>query len=89
MDSEEEEESGGGDDPDELNGLARVLPIPSRDDLWQAIAPLMYTQHGGSGLGLALCDIMELDLDRVRWLNEWQSETREAEAAAIQKAGKP
>jgi hypothetical protein len=47
---------------------------------------LIYHQHGGSGLELSLTDVMELDLDRMRWLLERLGEQREKEARDIEQA---
>lgn len=66
--------------------LAGLFPFFNRDELWQGIAELLYTQHGGSGLNLTLADIMELDYDRLFFMLEFLGDKRSEEAAAIKKA---
>jgi len=49
---------------------------------------LLYHQHGGSGLSLSLEDVMELDLDRIRWLLERLGEQRHREARELEAAAR-
>jgi hypothetical protein len=49
---------------------------------------LLYVQHGGSGLGLSLGEIMDLDVNRIEWLLGRMEEQREREAQAIQRAAR-
>jgi len=56
--------------------------------LWEGFFQLLYHQHGGSGLSLNLDDIMNLDLDRIRWLIERLGKQRETEARALAAAAR-
>jgi len=56
--------------------------------LWEGFFALLYHQHGGSGLSLSLDDIMNLDLDRIRWLIERLGKQRETEARALAAAAR-
>jgi hypothetical protein len=60
-----------------------LFPRIDPDELWEGIFQLLYHQHGGSGLSLTLEDVMELDLDRIRWLLERLGEQREREAREL------
>lgn len=48
----------------------------------------MYTQHGGSGLGLTYTECLELDYAQVEWFSERLDAQRSAEARAIRSASK-
>lgn len=51
---------------------------------WRAIRfELMWTQHGGSGLGMSAQDVGELDLDDIFWLLDALIERRRKEAQAM------
>lgn len=63
-----------------------MLPVVPRDELWSAIAALGYVQHGGSGFGYGLSEVLELDYGRMVFLLEKLDELRDADSAAIQKA---
>lgn len=56
--------------------------------MWQGIFFLCYTQHGGSGLGLTLTEVLDLDYQRFLWLQERLDEQRGKEADALKKAAK-
>ena len=58
------------------------------DELWEGVFQLIYHQHGGSGLSLTLPDVMDLDLDRMRWLLERLGEQRQKEARELEQAAK-
>jgi hypothetical protein len=60
----------------------------SRDDFWEGVFQLLYTQHGGSGLHLTLTEVMELELDRFNWLLERLEEQRQREARALLEAAR-
>ena len=47
---------------------------------------LTWRQHGGSGLGFTLSEILELDVDDFIWFAERVSEQREREAEVFKKA---
>ncbi len=49
---------------------------------------LCYVQHGGSGLGLSLGEVMELEWSRIRWLLERLGAQREEEARALEAAAR-
>ncbi len=59
-----------------------------RDDFWEGVFQLLYTQHGGSGLHLTLTEVMELELDRFNWLLERLEEQRQREARALLQAAR-
>jgi hypothetical protein len=65
-----------------------LFPPLAADELWEAFFLLLYQQHGGSGLHLTLNDVLELDLDRIRWLLERLGEQREKEAREIEAAAR-
>jgi len=65
-----------------------LFPLLPQDELWEGCFQLLYHQHGGSGLALSLADVMELDLDRMRWLLERLGEQREKEARELEAAGR-
>ncbi|HET9621805.1 MAG TPA: hypothetical protein VFP84_10580 [Kofleriaceae bacterium] len=65
-----------------------MFPPVAADELWECIFGLLYHQHGGSGLQLSLADVMELDLDRIRWLLERLDQQREKEAREIEAAAR-
>jgi len=65
-----------------------VFPAIDQDELWEGIFQLLYHQHGGSGLSLSLEDVMELDLDRIRWLLERLGEQRDKEARELAAAAR-
>lgn len=56
------------------------------EGFWNLIQMLTYTQHGGSGYGYSLTDVLELEIRRLNWLAERLEETRQAEAKAIKDA---
>ena len=49
---------------------------------------LIYTQHGGSGLGLSMADVMDLDLGRISWFLERLDEQRRREVEEIRRAAR-
>lgn len=49
---------------------------------------LLYTQHGGSGLGLSLGEVMELEMERMRWLLERLGDQRRKEARELEQAAR-
>ena len=49
---------------------------------------LLYTQHGGSGLGLSLDEVMELEIERMRWLLERLGDQRRREARELEQAAR-
>lgn len=49
---------------------------------------LMWTEHGGSGLGLSFAEVGELDCADIPWLINRQREQKKREAEALKKAGK-
>jgi hypothetical protein len=49
---------------------------------------LIYTQHGGSGLGLSMTDVMGLDLGRISWFLERLDEQRRREVEEIRRAAR-
>jgi hypothetical protein len=59
-----------------------------RDDFWEGVFQLLYTQHGGSGLHMTLTEVMELELDRFNWLLERLDEQRQREAWALRQAAR-
>jgi hypothetical protein len=65
-----------------------LFPAIDPDELWEGIFQLLYRQHGGSGLSLSLEDVMELDLDRIRWLLERLGEQRDREARELAAAAR-
>ena len=65
-----------------------MFPKIETDELWEGFFQLLYHQHGGSGLNLSLADVMELDLDRIRWLLERLGEQREKEARELEQAAR-
>ncbi len=58
------------------------------DAYWDALASVLWHDHGGSGLSLTLADVMDLPFDRLAWFTEWVNDRRAAEAAAIKRAQK-
>ena len=75
------------DDPEEP-GVAGLLPELAADEFWEAVFQLLYTQHGGSGLGLTLAEVMELEMSRIQWLLERLGEQRRKEAREIEQAAR-
>jgi hypothetical protein len=45
-------------------------------------------QHGGSGLGLSLTEVMELEMDRMHWLLERLGDQRRKEARELEQAAR-
>jgi hypothetical protein len=76
------------DDEDEGGGVDALFPPLPADELWEGIFQLLYHQHGGSGLTLTLDDVMDLDLDRIRWLLQRLGEQREKEARELENAAR-
>jgi hypothetical protein len=68
--------------------VAGLFPPLGRDEYWEAIFQLLYTQHGGSGLNLTLADVMDLELDRIYWLTERLGDQRRKEAREIEQAAR-
>ncbi|HYM97539.1 MAG TPA: hypothetical protein VET26_09565 [Candidatus Sulfotelmatobacter sp.] len=68
--------------------VAGLFPTLEQDELWEGVFQLLYHQHGGSGLQLTLTEVMELDMDRMRWLLERLGEQREKEAREMEKAAR-
>ena len=58
------------------------------DELWEGVFQLLYHQHGGSGLSLTLAEVMDLDLERMRWLLERLGEQRQKEARELEQAAR-
>ncbi|TMQ13299.1 MAG: hypothetical protein E6J91_18755 [Deltaproteobacteria bacterium] len=65
-----------------------LFPAIDQDELWEGFFQLLYRQHGGSGLSLSLEDVMDLDLDRIRWLLERLGEQRDKEARELAAAAR-
>ncbi len=65
-----------------------MFPELPADEFWEGVFQLLYTQHGGSGLGLSLTEVMELEMDRMRWLLERLGEQRRKEAREIEQAAR-
>ena len=72
----------------EADPVAGIFPALARDEFWEAVFQLLYTQHGGSGLSLTLEEVMDLELDRIFWLLERLGEQRRKEAHEIQQAAR-
>jgi hypothetical protein len=49
---------------------------------------MCWRQHGGSGLGFGLSEVLGLPLDEFEWFLERIAEQREKEARALEKAAK-
>jgi hypothetical protein len=47
---------------------------------------MCWRQHGGSGLGFSLKEVLDLPLDDFEWFLERIGEQREKEARALEKA---
>lgn len=47
---------------------------------------MCWRQHGGSGLGFGLSEVLDLSLDEFEWFLERIGEQREQEARALEKA---
>jgi len=58
------------------------------DDFWSLVFELLYTQHGGSGLGLTMTDIWELPIERLQFFYDELSSHRRSEANALRSAAK-
>jgi len=68
--------------PDDDGGETRPLS-------WQEIRfELMWTQHGGSGLGMSFAEVNDLDVDEIFWLFTAQRARRTKEGEALKRAGK-
>src|SRR5437879_726605 len=71
---------------EEEGGVDGLFSSLDGDEFWEGVFQLLYHQHGGSGLALTMTEIMELELDRMRWLLERLGEQREKEAHEMEKA---
>ena len=49
---------------------------------------MCWRQHGGSGLGFSLEEVLDLPVDEFEWFLERIAEQREKEARALEKAAK-
>ena len=49
---------------------------------------MCWQQHGGSGLGFGLREVLDLPLDEFEWFLERIGEQREMEARTLEKAAK-
>lgn len=47
----------------------------------------MWTQHGGSGLGMSFADVGELDVSEIFFLANAMLKRRQKEATAMKRAG--
>lgn len=54
----------------------------------EAIFNLCWRQHGGSGLGFMLTEVMDLPFDEFCWFLDRVGHQREIEAKALEKAAK-
>jgi hypothetical protein len=68
--------------------IAGPFPTLGDDEFWEGVFQLLYHQHGGSGLQLTLTEVMDLELERMRWLLERLGEQREKEAREMEKAAR-
>jgi len=68
--------------------IGGLFPRIDADELWEGVFQLLYHQHGGSGLSLSLTEVMELDLDRIRWLLERLGDQRQREARELEQAAR-
>ena len=74
------------DAEDDGDPVAGLFPALGRDEFWDVVFQLLYTQHGGSGLNLTLDDVMDLELSRMFWLVERLGDQRRKEAREIEQA---
>jgi hypothetical protein len=63
-----------------------LFGVIDSEEFDETLFQLMYTAHGGSGLGMSYSDIMELPLAKLRFFAERQHDVRREEAAAIKAA---
>jgi hypothetical protein len=68
--------------------IAGLFPAIELDELWEGVFQLLYRQHGGSGLSLSLTEVMDLDLERMRWLLDRLGEQRQKEARELEQAAR-
>ena len=54
----------------------------------EGIFQMCWRQHGGSGLGFNLQEVLDLPLDEFEWFLERIGEQREREAREIEKAAR-
>ena len=54
----------------------------------EGIFQMCWRQHGGSGLGFSLREVLDLSLDDFEWFLERIGEQREREAREIEKAAR-
>lgn len=48
----------------------------------------MWTEHGGSGLGMPRSEVNDLDVAEIKWLIDRMRQQRHDEAEAIKRAGR-
>ncbi|RYZ17887.1 MAG: hypothetical protein EOO70_00625 [Myxococcaceae bacterium] len=56
--------------------------------LREGVFELCWRQHGGSGLGVTVGDVLDLDTSDRDWILECIREQRAKEAQALERAGK-
>ena len=54
----------------------------------EGIFQMCWRQHGGSGLGFTMTEVLDLPLDEFEWFLERIGEQREREAREIEKAAR-